>query len=140
MSDQPQILVVDDNETLVQVLKLQLEALEMRVCTALDGFEALRALLRQHIDLVVADYHMPGVDGNDLLSTLRNDDRYKSLPVILITGAGYELDTQRFKAQYNLSAVFFKPLSVKEIVKAISTALARPQPKALHRYGDLVLG
>ena len=140
MADQPHILVVDDNETLVQVLKLQLEALGMRVLTAHDGFEALRVLLSERVDLVVADYHMPGVNGEDLLSTLRDDERYRGLPVILITGAGYELDTKRFRTQYNLTAVFFKPLSVREVAHAVNAALSRPQPEKLTQYDHLVVG
>lgn len=140
MNDQPHILVADDNATLVQVLRLRLQAAGMRVSTASDGFEAVRVLLEQHIDLVIADYQMPGVDGESLLAALRGHERSRKLPAILITGQGYDLDAQRLKVLYDLSAVFFKPISTNEIIGAVRKALAAPGARDVEPTQDVLVG
>jgi len=81
-----QILVVEDSITSRMLLKNILESSGYCVKTAVDGIEALTALKTEDYDLVVSDVEMPRMNGFDLTSRIRADERYSRLPVVLVTG------------------------------------------------------
>lgn len=78
------ILVVDDQEETIVSSKLLLEREGHRVITALDGFEALRLFREDRFDLVVVDYFMPGMSGEEVVRSIRNID--SNVQIILQTG------------------------------------------------------
>src|SRR6186713_1057849 len=81
-----QVLVVDDEPNLRRVLSAQLSRDGYDVHTAEDGAQALAVLAEHHIDLVITDLKMPGVDGMELLrQSLKLDSE---LPVVMITAHG----------------------------------------------------
>ncbi len=77
------ILVVDDERSMRDFLKILLEKEGHTVCSAGDGIEALTALEEQGIDAVVSDIRMPRMGGIQLLEAVKN--KYPQLPVIMIT-------------------------------------------------------
>ncbi|OEU67774.1 MAG: histidine kinase [Desulfovibrio sp. S3730MH75] len=79
------ILIVEDS--LTQAVKLEYFLFEKgyRVTLASDGEKALNALDRKDIDLVISDIVMPGMDGYELCENIRNNPKYKAVPVILLT-------------------------------------------------------
>jgi two-component system chemotaxis sensor kinase CheA len=85
------LLVVDDVVTTRSLIKSLLEAEGYDVGVAADGAEAWRALQDQGADVVVTDIEMPRMDGFELTRQIRASERFRDLPVILVTG----LDTQR---------------------------------------------
>ncbi len=79
------ILVAEDSITSRMLLKNILEAAGYSVKTAVDGLDAFTALRNQDFDLVVSDVEMPGMNGLDLTSKIRNDKKLSEVPVVLVT-------------------------------------------------------
>lgn len=79
------ILVVDDSVTTRTLEKSILEAAGFAVAVATDGLEALAALRREHVDLVVSDVDMPRLDGFELTRRIKADPGTRDLPVVLVT-------------------------------------------------------
>lgn len=79
------ILVVDDSVTTRTLEKSILEAAGFAVAVATDGLEALAALQREHVDIVVSDVDMPRLDGFELTRRIKADPRTRDLPVVLVT-------------------------------------------------------
>jgi two-component system, chemotaxis family, sensor kinase CheA len=81
----PRVLVVDDSITTRTLEQSVLEAAGFEVATAVDGVDGWRKLQETGADLVVADVEMPRMDGFSLCETIRGSDRFRELPVILVT-------------------------------------------------------
>ena len=86
------ILVVDDSPTDMLVISNSLRADGYEVVTAGDGGDAVRRIDSDLPDLVLLDVVMPGKNGFQLCRQIRNDGRYKALPVILLTSKNQEAD------------------------------------------------
>ncbi|MEY3777197.1 MAG: hypothetical protein RIR83_1239 [Pseudomonadota bacterium] len=82
------ILVVDDSRTLRRILIRELNSLGFQnIIEAADGVEAIEVVKSKTIDLMLLDMEMPELDGLGVLAALKSDQVYKSLPIIVISGA-----------------------------------------------------
>ncbi|MDH5484415.1 MAG: response regulator [Gammaproteobacteria bacterium] len=100
--DNKRILVVDDNEINRQLLTEQLEHFKMQVTARDSAAEALAELHKAHntsqfFDLAIVDFMMPEMDGETLGTIIKNEPKFKNLPLILLTSAAQRGDSQRFK-------------------------------------------
>ncbi|MFZ1465052.1 MAG: response regulator, partial [Anaerolineae bacterium] len=84
-----------------------LEAAGYRVRVAADGMEAWTLLQSEHADLLVSDINMPRMDGFELVTRVRQDERFKHLPAILITSLDSREDRER-GIQAGADAYFIK--------------------------------
>ncbi|MBI3697475.1 MAG: response regulator [Acidobacteria bacterium] len=91
----PSILVVDDSITTRALEKSILEAHGYRVRVAVDGLEALTQLRSEKADLVIADIHMPRLDGFGLLEEMKKDERLAKVPVIIVTSMERREDQEK---------------------------------------------
>lgn len=80
------ILVVDDEPHLVKLLKTRLEKNGYSVIVASDGQEALDKTYQENPDLIILDIMLPHIDGYHVCQTLRSDEKYKAIPIIMLTG------------------------------------------------------
>ncbi len=116
MTDAPRhVLVADDEPHIGRIIKMKLEQGPFRVTLAYDGREALQVLEREgDIALVLLDLMMPHLTGLDVLATMRADQRWKTLPCVILTAAGQEQQHQR---ALELGATDFltKPFSPKRL-------------------------
>ena len=87
------LLVVEDSITSRSLLRNILESANYNVTTAMDGVDALAELQSGEFDLVVSDVEMPRMDGFDLTAKIRTSQRFKELPVVLVTA----LDSREHK-------------------------------------------
>ncbi|MGC5780105.1 response regulator [Methylobacterium sp. NFXW15] len=85
-SDPAKILLVEDSETQALELRLFLEANGFSVSRCASSETALDALNESQPDLVVADYHLPGMNGDELIRQMRLSLRTRALPVLMLTG------------------------------------------------------
>ena len=101
------ILVVDDDERMLRVVRLVLQMRGHTVQTATDGHRALEAMATEAIDLLVSDVAMPFMTGTDLAATVRR--LYPGMPVLLMSGSeqpgGYPFIAKPFHAHGLLAAV-----------------------------------
>ncbi len=80
-----QILVIDDEVSIVEVLRMFLQEEGYTVETALNGQEGLDSLARVRPDLIVCDVMMPGVDGREVCRRIQADARYQSIPIVMMS-------------------------------------------------------
>ena len=98
------ILIVDDNEGNRRMNKNKLILESFNVVEAADGREAVKKLEENIPDLMVLDLHMPGVDGFKVLSYMKGDDKYKKIPVLILSARG---DKSTIEKAMNLGASSF---------------------------------
>jgi adenylate cyclase len=91
----PRILVVDDDPTNLEVLRVRLSAQGYEVVTAVDGEDALRRARELKPDLVLLDVMMPNLDGISVLKELKGDITLRYIPVILVTAKADTRDIVR---------------------------------------------
>ena len=88
---------------------------------AADGLEALDALAKNRIDIVICDVNMPNMDGLEFLKTMRADEKLKSIPVIMLTTEGKDEDRDRARdlgANGYLNKPF-KPNALKQEIEKL---------------------
>ncbi len=116
------VLLVDDEEEFVETLAQRLEVRDLDVSTALNGADALERLEDREIDVVVLDLQMPGVDGLQVLRSIK--ERKPLIEVIMLTGhATVETAIEGMK----LGAFDFliKPTETEELLEKIARAFGR---------------
>lgn len=79
------ILIVDDSESIREVVSFTLENEGYNVLIGVDGKDALRFLDGSPIDLIITDLHMPEMDGIELIKNVRAMDSYKRIPILFLT-------------------------------------------------------
>ncbi|MEP6619948.1 MAG: response regulator [bacterium] len=108
-------LVADDEPHIGRIIKMKLEQGPFRVTLAFDGREALQILKKEKdIDLVLLDLMMPYLSGLDVLSEMKQDERLKLLPTIILTAAGQEAQ-HRLAMDLGASEFITKPFSPKRL-------------------------
>lgn len=88
------------------------------------GRRALQAAQAEAFDLIISDYQMPGLSGEELLTEVRADSPSRNAVCILCSAKGYELDTERLINDLQLMRVVMKPFSPSELVGLAKEALS----------------
>ena len=91
----PTILLADDDEILIEILRFRVEAAGHSVVIARDGLQALELVRASAPDRVILDAMMPVMSGAEVLAALRADDATANLPVIMLTARAGEDDVVR---------------------------------------------
>jgi len=132
------ILVVDDDQAVLSVLKRGLAYEGFAVDTASDGADGLRVAHERSPDLVILDIMMPGLDGLEVLRRLRAADA--QLPVILLTARDAPAD-QVAGLEHGADDYVVKPFTFEVLVARVRALLRRKEADrpTVHRFGDLVL-
>ena len=137
----PRILVVEDEDALVVLLRYNLEAAGYQV-TNTDRGDKADLLLRESLpDLVLLDWMLPGLSGLELCRRLRQRPETQRLPIILLTARGAEDERVRGLAT-GADDYIIKPFSVPELLARVSALLRRASPEkvaSLLQAGDLAL-
>jgi DNA-binding response OmpR family regulator len=138
----PTLLVVDDERSLVELLRSYLEAEGFTVLAAYDGPSALEKARAVPPDLVVLDVILPGYDGFEVCRQLRRETR---APVLFLTARADEVD-KVVGLEIGADDYLVKPISVRELVSRIKALLRRAygeladtQTGRTLRRGDLVI-
>ncbi|HLO47501.1 MAG TPA: response regulator transcription factor [Kamptonema sp.] len=118
------LLLVDDEPGLREAVQAYLEDSDFNVDVASNGREGWELLQQNQPDLVISDIMMPQVDGYQFLSQLREDPRFKALPVVFLTAKG--MTTDRIQGyQAGCDAYISKPFDPDELVAIVTNLLAR---------------
>jgi len=130
------ILVVDDNAVNRDILQEQLKHWKCRSVAVESGPRAIEVLEKANkkgvrIDLIISDYHMPGMNGEDLFYALQAKPHLASIPTALLTSINADESIRRLQAE-GLTAVLTKPARSSQLLDAITMATynARRQQKA----------
>ncbi len=116
------IMVIDDEKIVGDMAKLSLEQDGYSVETFLNAEPALKRLQEEQFDVVVTDYKMKGIDGMEVLKTVK--ERYPKTQVIMIT-AFANLDAAIEALRQDVHDFFPKPVKIKELKASIKRALEK---------------
>lgn len=115
---EPTILVVDDSLSIRKYLSGLLSQRGYAVTTAKNGHEALNLIWKNSYDLIITDLEMPQVSGYDLIEAVRLEDRFKEVPIIVLTGRAGE-NFKNLTTQLGADAYIIKPFKDQELFDAI---------------------
>ncbi|MDP4261386.1 MAG: response regulator [Bacteroidota bacterium] len=116
------ILLVEDNEPIRENTTELLELLHYEVIVARDGKQALDRIQEKTPDLIVSDIMMPGIDGYELLHTLRENHPMESLPFIFLTASSEKKDIEKGMCM-GASGYITKPFQADELIQLIRNVL-----------------
>jgi DNA-binding response OmpR family regulator len=119
LAKQPVLLVVDDEESLLKLLRVNLSLEGYKVITAADGMAALEMFREHQPDLCILDIMMPGLDGFGVLKAIREQS---SVPVIMLTASG-EVEHLRETLLCGADDYVMKPFSLEELAARIRAKL-----------------
>ncbi len=123
-SEPARVLVADDDENLLAIVRYRLERSGYAVIAARDGEEAIRLALEELPELAVLDVMMPKLDGYEVTRRLRQNERTRRMPVILLTARAQEADVARgFEA--GADDYVRKPFSPQELRARVQAILGR---------------
>jgi len=90
------ILIAEDSNTMRSMLVSTIDELERFVIVeAASGFEALRLLPREQVDLIITDINMPDINGLELISYVRNNPNYQSIPLFIVSTESGDKDLEK---------------------------------------------
>lgn len=114
------ILVVDDNTTNLQVAKGLLAPYKMTVETALNGYQAIEMVRRQHFDIIFMDHMMPGLDGVETTTQIRAlpGEHFQTVPIIALTANAFQGAKESFLKQ-GLTDFLAKPIEIPKLDRMI---------------------
>jgi two-component system NtrC family sensor kinase len=129
----PNLLVVEDSETQAIMIRRMLEGHGFQVDRAPSAEAALDHLNRKLPDLVIADYHLPGMNGGELSRQIRLNSRTRSIPLLMLTEAA-EVETEREGLESGADAYLSKAADPDFMILRIR-ALLRQRPIAVEEPG-----
>ncbi len=121
--DQKKILVVDDDKAVTALLEGLLSGQGHTVLVANDGLDGM-VQVRKHVpDLIILDVMMPEINGYDVCSNLKFDERFKHIPIIILTSRDQELDPRIGK----LMGISYmqKPIDSKVLLEKVQNAFKK---------------
>jgi two-component system, OmpR family, phosphate regulon response regulator PhoB len=133
----PRILVVEDEADIAALIAYQLTREGFRVETAASGDEGLRAVGREIPDLVVLDRMLPGLSGDEVLRSLRQEPATLALPVLMLT-ARREQEDRIQGLELGADDYLTKPFSPRELVLRVQSILRRVDQSSTEAGGRLL--
>lgn len=119
------ILIAEDSPTMRSLIVSTITALgDYEIVQAANGFEALRALPQEKVDLVITDINMPDINGLELVSFIKNNPHYRNTPLIIISTEGSERDREK-GLSLGADAYLVKPFAPDELQQLISRYLGQ---------------
>ena len=119
------ILIVEDSATMRSLLASSLEELDspVKIVEAESGFEALRFLPREDFDLIVTDINMPDINGLELVSFIRRNEKYADIPLVIVSTEGSERDREK-GLRLGADAYMVKPFDPEMLRQVVLDLLA----------------
>lgn len=124
--DKKRILIVDDEEDIVNVLRFRLEANNYAVLSASEGQEGLNKARTEKPDLVILDLMLPKLDGYKVCRMLKFDETYKSIPIIIFTARAQKKD-EELGMEMGADAYIAKPFEPEVLLGKIKELLSKQQ-------------
>ncbi|PWD98361.1 two-component system response regulator [Marinilabilia rubra] len=111
------IIIVDDSESTRYVVKLALAQTDATIIEASDGTEALELFDGRKVDLLITDFNMPEMNGDELIRAVRKNDNYLETPILLLTGKEKEFSDNQLMNELRgwIKKPFIKDSFVKEV-------------------------
>ena len=113
------ILIAEDSLTMRSLIVSTIAAMgDYETVEAANGFEALRILPREKVDLIITDINMPDINGLELISFIRNNENYRETPLFIISTEGSERDREKGMS-LGANAYLVKPFAPDQLQQLI---------------------
>lgn len=129
------IMIIEDEEDIVTLLRYNLEKEGFETCVATEGDKAFNAIKINQPTLILLDWMLPGMSGIDICKQVRYDNDLRNVPIIMLTARGEEADKIK-GLTIGADDYMTKPFSVPELIARIRALLRRIQP--VKTKGELV--
>lgn len=120
----PKLLLIEDEEDIAALIKLQAEIAGYRIVVEVDGLNGLRAVERERPDLVILDIMLPGQSGLDVCRKIKSNPELKNIPVIMLSAKSEELDVV-LGLELGADDYVGKPFSPKILFSRVGAVLRR---------------
>lgn len=120
------ILIVDDDESLLDALDMELSDRGYPIRRATNGQEALERIREELPMLIITDLAMPVMNGRKMLQLIRRDPRAREVPVIILSAFGYEWESELMGAQGHIR----KPVTTAQLEEVIARVLLGVSPRS----------
>ncbi|MDA8124623.1 MAG: response regulator [Deltaproteobacteria bacterium] len=128
MAPSDAILIIDDNRDDIEITRIVLEEIgrKEKVEAATDGYQAMKRLREnEHLpSLILLDLKMPGMSGFDCLREIREDQRLKPIPVIVVTSSSLESDRQE-SIDAGADSFLYKTIDIDRFGRSLDAELQR---------------
>ncbi|MBA3010988.1 MAG: response regulator transcription factor [Proteobacteria bacterium] len=138
------ILIVDDEEDIIELIKYNLKNEGYAILTAMTGEAAIKTAKHSRPDLIVLDLMLPGIDGLEVTRHLKKNDDTMDIPIVMVTAKGEESDVVT-GLELGANDYLSKPFSPKELIARIRAILRRRQrtipgePPRIRQEGDMMI-
>lgn len=116
------VCIVDDQQSLRQMLRFALNVHGLKVVEAENGVDAFDRLARHEVDMLIVDWQMPKMDGMELIRQLRKTEKYADLPIMIVSCLD-DLEVRREARSLGVLSWLRKPFRISEIQLAVESAL-----------------
>lgn len=120
----PKLLLIEDEEDIAALIKLQAEIAGYKMIVEVDGLNGLHAVEREKPDLVILDIMLPGMSGLDVCRKIKTDPELKNIPVIMLSAKSEELDVV-LGLELGADDYVNKPFSPKILFSRVRAVLRR---------------
>ena len=120
------VLVIEDNEMNMKLMRAVLRAGKYRMLEAMDAETGLRLVLEHHPDVILMDIQLPGMDGLSATKIIKTDPKLNDIPVFALTGFAMESDKAK-AMDIGLAGYIVKPFSVKVLLETLDNYFASHQ-------------
>ncbi len=118
------ILIVEDDRNISKLVRYNLEKADLECLTCICGEEAFEILDQKPIDLIILDIMLPKMDGLSVCREIRNNERLKHIPILILTAKGEEID-RVVGLELGADDYMVKPFSPRELVLRVKAILRR---------------
>jgi two-component system, OmpR family, alkaline phosphatase synthesis response regulator PhoP len=142
MTQKKRIILVEDEEDIAALIKLQAEITGYKLHVEVDGINGYRAIEREKPDLVILDIMLPGENGLDVCRKIKGSPDLKNIPIIILSAKGEELDVV-LGLELGADDYISKPFSPKVLFSRIKAVLRRGKENEKNaktlKFGDFIL-
>ncbi|HQP10212.1 MAG TPA: response regulator [Candidatus Omnitrophota bacterium] len=118
------ILLVDDEKDILLIVAFKLKGAGYEVITAMDGQEGLNKARAESPDLIILDLMLPKIQGHKVCGLLKNDTKYKNIPIILFTARVQKEDIE-LSREVGADAYITKPFEASDLMGKVAELLGR---------------
>ena len=124
------ILVVEDDKNISKLIKYNLEKANYKCIVFKSGEDALKALHKETVDLVILDIMLPNMDGFEVCRQIKKDNKLSEIPIVMLTARGEEMD-RIVGLELGADDYIVKPFSPRELILRIKAILKRNEKKEM---------
>ena len=132
------ILIVDDEEDILELVKFNLTKEGYKTMLAATGEQALEITQNNRIDLIVLDLMLPGIDGLEVTRIIRNNPETQTIPIVMLTAKGDESDIIT-GLELGANDYISKPFSLKELIARLRNIFRRQKQLLETRSNKIII-